>query len=285
MFCPNCGKDCADANFCMNCGTNLQEEELLEIPVGVYSGYKSRIELGQDWIEIFNNGRTTRIPYDKLTAVYYKRQEGLHTGFVTVRYEDNKDLSVPKDFGGVQRDNTSIHSTPNKDIIFYHICCFLYTFLDHTDVPAPAHARKGVDGDVSSMADLSTYYDRFNPNRINAANALSKDTGISKTEAENRIDIYFDSRQREEYAANPAAALRDLNKILNKPQEKRRRQLEEANQAFCPRCLSTSITAKRRGYNITQALLLRGVQYGMLGMNRVQCICMKCGHTWTPSNK
>ena len=109
--------------------------------------------------------------------------------------------------------------------------------------------------------------------------------GESGTNGENRIDIYFDSRQREEYAANPAAALRDLNKILNKPQEKRRRQLEEANQAFCPRCLSTSITAKRRGYNITQALLLRGVQYGMLGMNRVQCICMKCGHTWTPSNK
>ena len=25
MFCPNCGKDCADANFCPKCGTQLQQ--------------------------------------------------------------------------------------------------------------------------------------------------------------------------------------------------------------------------------------------------------------------
>lgn len=300
MFCPNCGNNCADANFCSNCGTKLQkkdeegqgvEQRVWEIPVGVYKVYGGHIALGPTWIEIYKKknlqakNHIVRFPYTQLTGVSYGRNHGLEGGFAAVRWEGNQDLPIPRNFGEALRDATSIQTDSPSDLLFYHICCFLYTFVDPLSGDAPVYAREGYDDVSLPEQDLSSYYERYNPYRLDAAEALRENTYMTRKEAARLVDAYFDKRQKAEYAEDASAALRDLNKILRTPENERREQLEAANLAFCPKCLSTSITAQRRGYNSSRALLLRGVQYGMLGMNSVKCICMKCGHTWTPNNK
>ncbi len=300
MFCPNCGNDCADMKFCPMCGTKLpkkgeegqvSEQRVWGIPDGVYKAFGGYIALGPTWMEIHKKknlkakNHTVRFPYTQLTGVSYGRNNGLEGGFAAVRWEGNRDLPIPKDFGEALWDATSIQTDSPSDLLFYHICCFLYTFVNPSSSNAPMYARECYDDLPSTEQDLSSYYEKYKPYRVDAAEALRANTYMTRKEAERLIDAYFDKRQKAEYAEDTSAALRDLNKILRTPEDEKREQLEVANLAFCPKCLSTSISAQRRGYNSKRALLMHGVQYGMLGMNRVQCICMKCGHTWRPSNK
>jgi len=64
------------------------------------------------------------------------------------------------------------------------------------------------------------------------------------------------------------------------------------NLVACPKCLSTQITAGKRGYNSKS--LVKGAAVGLLvpamgagvalgglkGSNQVVCTCLKCGHQW-----
>ena len=297
MFCPNCGNDCATMKFCPMCGTKLPqkgeevqaaERRVWEIPVGVYKTISGHIALGPTWVEIYNKSKkhTARFPFTQLTGVSYGRiRNRFKCGFAAIRWEGNRDLPIPKSYGEALRDATSIDIDPPSCLLFYHICCFLYTFVNPPSGNAPVYAMESCDDVTSTEQDLFSYYEKYNPYRADAVEALRENTYMTRKEAEQLIDAYFDKRQKAEYAKDASAALRDLNKILRTPEDEQREYLEGSNMAFCPKCLSTSITAQRRGYNSTRALLMHGVQYGMLGMNRVQCICMKCGHTWEPRNK
>ena len=289
MFCPNCGNNCADANFCPKCGTKLQEkgeerqvleQRVWEIPVGVYKVFGGHIALGPTWMEIHKKknlkakNHTVRFPYTQLTVISYGRNHGLEGGFVAVRWEGNRDLPIPKNFGEALWDATSIQTDSPSDLLFYHICCFLYTFVNPSSGNAPVYARECYDDLPSTEQDLSFYYENYNPYRVEAVEALCENTYMTRKEAARLIDAYFDKRQKAEYEANASAALRDLNKILRTPEDERREQLETANLAFCPKCLSTSITARKNKYRL-----------GRIWVSKIECICMKCGHTWTPSNK
>jgi hypothetical protein len=56
----------------------------------------------------------------------------------------------------------------------------------------------------------------------------------------------------------------------------------------CPRCLSTQLTANRKGFGVGKALvgglLLGGVGLlgGFVGSNKVRSTCLKCGHQFLP---
>lgn len=299
MFCPECGTDCGGAKFCSNCGTKLRkntegiqtvEQKTWEVPAGVYEGFRGHIVLGPTWLEIHNKKMQSpaRIPYNQLTGVSYGRNHGLKGGFASIRWEGNCYLPIPKVFGEALRDATSIQTVSLKDLLFYHICCFLYTFVDPASGGAPVYARESEDSALSPARDLLPYYETYNPYRADAAEALREDTGMSRKEAERQIDAYFDRRQQAEYAADPTAALRDLNKILRTPKDERREQLEAANQAFCPRCLSTSISTQKRGFSGTMGFVgnrivpVWGTLWGFIGANSTMAVCMKCGYKWTP---
>lgn len=289
MFCPNCGNDCATMRFCPMCGTKLpqkgeegqvSEQRVWEIPVGVYKAYGGYIALGPTWMEIHkkknlkSKNHTVRFPYAQLTGVSYGRNHGLEGGFAAIRWEENRDLPVPKTFGDALWDSTSIQTDSPHDLLFYHICCFLYTFVNPSSGNAPVYARECYDDLPSTGQDLSSYYENYNPYRDKAIAALRENTYLTRKEAERLIDAYFDKRQKAEYAKDASAALRDLNIILGTPDDERREQFEAANLAFCPKCLSTSITAQKKRYML-----------GRSWVTKIECICMKCGHTWRPSNK
>lgn len=51
----------------------------------------------------------------------------------------------------------------------------------------------------------------------------------------------------------------------------RRERLEKSKEVFCPKCLSTDISANKRGWKLTT---------GMIGMNKIMVTCLKCGNKW-----
>jgi hypothetical protein len=271
------------------CGTKLPqkgeevqaaERRVWEIPAGVYKTFGGYIALGPTWMEIHKKGNlkaknyTVRFLYAQLTGVSYARNNGLEGGFASIRWKENCHLAIPKNFNEAFRDATSIQIATPDDLLFYHICCFLYTFADPVSGDAPVYAMESCDDVTSTEQDLSSYYEKYNPYRADAVEALRENTYMTRKEAEQLIDAYFDKRQKAEYAEDATAALRDLNIILGTPDKERREQFDAANLAFCPKCLSASISAQKKRYML-----------GRRWVTGVECICMKCGHTWTPRNK
>lgn len=63
------------------------------------------------------------------------------------------------------------------------------------------------------------------------------------------------------------------------------------DQVKCPRCLSTQISADKKGFSGGQAfagaMMTGGVGLlaGTIGSNRVKITCLKCGHTFNPGDK
>ncbi len=70
-----------------------------------------------------------------------------------------------------------------------------------------------------------------------------------------------------------------INKRLNR--KKQIAELEKSGVAYCPKCLSTSVTAAKRGFSAGQAYW-GGELFGMVGANEIKCVCLKCGHKWKP---
>lgn len=63
----------------------------------------------------------------------------------------------------------------------------------------------------------------------------------------------------------------------------------EQEQIVCPKCHSDQISANQKGFNNKSAALglltgsaMQGVAYGMVGSNKVQITCLKCGNVFEP---
>jgi len=62
------------------------------------------------------------------------------------------------------------------------------------------------------------------------------------------------------------------------------------NQAECPKCGCTQITANKKGFSLGNAAL-GGILLGPVGLlggfvdsNIVKATCLKCGYSWRPGN-
>lgn len=64
----------------------------------------------------------------------------------------------------------------------------------------------------------------------------------------------------------------------------RRRELDEQGVAYCPKCLSTSLSAQKKGGSIVKGLVGGaiagpvGLLAGGIGRNKIDVVCMKCGN-------
>ena len=72
-------------------------------------------------------------------------------------------------------------------------------------------------------------------------------------------------------------------------QEKKSQALEEERQKVkCPECKSTQIQSGQKGFGVGKAIVGGialgpiGVAAGAIGSRKVQLICIKCGHRWSP---
>lgn len=123
---------------------------------------------------------------------------------------------------------------------------------------------------------------------------LALELGITKKEAKAILDPVYAAHAGEkitfwtglgtsfamEAEEQRAVQQEKINKRLNR--KKYIAELEKSGVAYCPKCLSTSVTGTKRGYSAGQALLTGNLLIGAVGANKTKCVCLKCGHTWKP---
>lgn len=83
--------------------------------------------------------------------------------------------------------------------------------------------------------------------------------------------------------------LEDLSSSLtstsrNDRKNERKRELDEQGVAYCPKCLSTSLSGSKKGFGIGKAIVGGamtggiGLVAGNIGAKKVRVTCLKCGH-------
>ncbi len=129
--------------------------------------------------------------------------------------------------------------------------------------------------------------------KVSACSQLTLEFGITRREAKEIIEPLYAAHAGEEItfgqslkASFSIAAEQQreeqqaiINKRLNR--KKHIAELEQSGVAYCPKCLSTSVTGVKRGFSVGQAYL-GGAVFGMAGANKMKCVCLKCGHKWKP---
>lgn len=388
MFCPNCGNNCENANFCPKCGTKLPQQEVsaipmsascsddsFELPKGEYGNKVAFIEFWDDGLIIHRRGVRTKkldlkIAYEQLSAVKYFRSNQKWTDMVALAFRCvnglNTELPTKKE---MYADPQTLPCDVGMDLVFYHIFCVIRTL-------APAHVRFEVElpkqtKDIpASDIDLDGYFKRFNPYREEAAAAVCKEQGIKKENARILVDEVFDRYQKELYDAEPAMAIRDLNRVIfraehpesaikqektvpeesvllpatetdessaqNSGEEKAASDLdryyhqykpdreaamtalridtgmgfleakkkidllfdfyqsktgenqpEEKEIIFCPKCYSSEVILRKRGFDFAAAWLAEkevrgGFLLGTIGADKLIYRCKHCKYTWEP---
>lgn len=74
-------------------------------------------------------------------------------------------------------------------------------------------------------------------------------------------------------------------------EKEHRKELDDSGQVYCPKCLSTSISADKKGFGIGKAVIGAaafggiGLAAGNIGSKKVICTCLKCGYKWKAGKK
>lgn len=83
--------------------------------------------------------------------------------------------------------------------------------------------------------------------------------------------------------------MRELFGLDKKDEIKKKVEENKANGIVsCPKCASTSITAQKKGFGASKAVLGAaalggiGVAAGGIGSNKIEITCLNCGHKWKP---
>lgn len=135
--------------------------------------------------------------------------------------------------------------------------------------------------------DLEPYFRKYYPSRIKAASALRRDTGLDHNQCKTLIEDYFSANSARVPMPKRESAP-DLRHLLDPEKAERMDALDAQGIAYCPKCASTSISTGKRGFSVGKAVvgsmfsLKSGLLAGAIGSNKIQCTCLKCGHTWKP---
>lgn len=117
---------------------------------------------------------------------------------------------------------------------------------------------------------------KYGTNTGRAYGYLKREYGVSKKQAKELFKQY-----KEQVASNN----------VSYTGVSRRTQLEESGQVYCPKCLSTSISANQKGFGFARGAIGAtigldvGLIAGGIGSKKVICTCLKCGHQWKAGKK
>ena len=132
--------------------------------------------------------------------------------------------------------------------------------------------------------DVAYYVRKYAPNREGAIAALRADTGMSAIEAIAAVDAVFTADGQPSFA--DLAKKDDKLPTKKEALAQKREELKNSGQVYCPKCLSTSITANKKGFGIGKAVIGLsiagglGLTAGNIGAKKVICTCLKCGYQW-----
>jgi len=128
MFCPNCGKDCGEANFCSVCGQELSVEQTIsEPPVGRYEAVDGYIDVSYYTMTIHKVVGTqsveTVIDYNDITDVIF-REAHTSNGFLAIREEKDK-LPPIKDEWDAACDEKTLVIEEGMNSAFHDVYMYL----------------------------------------------------------------------------------------------------------------------------------------------------------------
>lgn len=120
-------------------------------------------------------------------------------------------------------------------------------------------------GEEKAASDLDRYYHQYKPDREAAMTALRIDTGMGFLEAKKKIDLLFDFYQSKTGENQP----------------------EEKEIIFCPKCYSSEVILRKRGFDFAAAWLAEkevrgGFLLGTIGADKLIYRCKHCKYTWEP---
>lgn len=288
MFCPNCGNDCGDANFCSNCGQNLRETSAEKVvlrsvvetneiyypepPIGRYNNHDhDYVEIGSDSITIFRTPLLMRetsrsILFSQIKAVsVIEARKFKNGGFLSIQ-DCSVGAKLKTSFNEAVNDELSIVFSWKQNDSFLTVYEFLKSyaekaFKNHQIDKRPSAAQQTVDDVAQARARVNTKNDapaqnfNFSPNTLDVEELA-----------------WYPGKERGERKARIA-------------------ELEESSQVYCPKCLSTSVSGNKKGFGIGKAVVGAvafggiGLMAGNIGAKKVICTCLKCGYQWNAGKK
>lgn len=128
--------------------------------------------------------------------------------------------------------------------------------------------------------------------KVGAYAYLTQEFGISKALAKEILDPLYSAHSGEKVSfTSGIAAQVELSTDKQKLDARCRKELDASGVVFCPKCLSTSVSANQKGFGFARGAIgaAVGLDVGMIaggiGSKKVICTCLKCGYQWKPGKK
>lgn len=249
MFCPNCGRNCGDDNFCADCGARLKKnynqatsagaqsssaipksvsavQASTEIPTSIsnisYLGRRGVVLLYESAVSVSTGSgefkKRIMIPFDQLVTVIYMRptSNGWHDGIFLLRGEENRDKPIPE-VRHMGLDDAAATIPLDKDTLFYHLYYLLKAVAPPTarfEMIIPKAKIKKLD-ELAKGIDFESLWNRFAPFRESAVEEICKEHKLKREAARALVDQEFDAKQKLRYEADPLDAIRDINLLVD----------------------------------------------------------------------
>lgn len=286
MFCPNCGNNCGDAKFCPECGCNLRkvsiekgpehsepmETRYPDPPLGRYNNHDhDYVEINVDSITIYRKPflmrETSRtIMFSQIKAISITEARKLKSGgFLSVQ-DRSAGAALKTSLDEAINDECSIAFSWKQNDSFLAVYEFLKAYgekalKNHQLEKWSSHPQQ--IGDIAQQTIESEIVANYAPEQ----------------EAKSSADTF----DIDELGWHPG----------KKKQERKIRvaELEKSGQVYCPKCLSTSISADKKGFGVGKAVVGAaafggiGLIAGNIGAKKVICTCLKCGYQWQAGKK
>lgn len=280
MFCPSCGNDCGNANFCSNCGFNLKGT------VATASAADSVPDKKTEMVR-----RYEKYMPNKLAAVKALRADtgmGLKEAVQTID-DLFSDVLPPSQYTLRQRTAAEeMIRTANTARQYEHE-------KGYVPAQAIASAPKSIYQPVTvngQEIDVFKVVCKYGVNNERAYSYLKRQFGIPREQAKELLAPYCvpmnaNKPSHKNIFSEAADELAEKRTV----EAKRKKELEASGQVYCPKCLSTSISANQKGFGFVRGALGAnlgldvGLIAGGIGSKKVICTCLKCGYQWKAGKK
>lgn len=140
--------------------------------------------------------------------------------------------------------------------------------------------------------DLFKVVCKYGVNKERAYSYLKRQFGIPKEQAKELLAPYYVPMDANKPSVNSMLS-EAANELAEKKAEKinHKNELDASDQVYCPKCLSTSISANQKGFGFVRGALGAavgldvGLIAGGIGSKKVICTCLKCGYQWKAGKK
>lgn len=132
--------------------------------------------------------------------------------------------------------------------------------------------------------------------KIGAYSYLVSEFGMPMQRAKEILDPIYEAHKGEKISFKDSFSAQvqleaDKQKQALNEHDERKAELDKQGVAYCPKCLSTSITGDKKGFGIGKAVVGAslvgglGLMAGNIHAKKVRLTCMKCGHQWMAGKK